>query len=78
MQKELEAAVAMIRKMSGASYTLSVVLAVLADLLIRALIPGSSILEIILSALAMILILLRTGKAKDPITVESIHQAYAG
>lgn len=78
MQKKLEAVVELLRRTSGATMTLSLILAVLADLLIRALIPGAGIVESILSILSSLLILISMlRKNQQPFDPRKVHDAFA-
>lgn len=75
---KLKRAVEILRKASVGSYTLAAILSVIADLIVKMIIPGGGILELVLALLAAgtVFITVLLKKDEDEGLIQSLHNAF--
>lgn len=78
MERKLRKTVEILRKASVGSYTLAAVLSVLADLLIKMIIPGGGLLEAgiaIIAAIAVFITVIMQKEESEGL-IQSLHNAF--
>jgi uncharacterized membrane protein len=81
MRLKFEKVIAYLKEWSKGHYTLAVILSILADLLVRAMIPGSGLVEVVIGLIVAAIVFINIAKDNarpGEGLIHSIHTSFQG